>query len=75
MSEILLPCPFCGAIAPTVHLSREKNERDTEWQYQLVCDYNLGGCGGSGCFNEDPHKAIEAWNHRVPVMDEYEVYG
>ena len=63
--EELKRCPFCGATAPTVHISRERDEPKMIWQYQVVCNYNLGGCGASGCFDEEPNVAIESWNRRV----------
>lgn len=63
MSE-LKPCPFCGS-REGVHLSRERDNTDMAWQYQVVCDYNFFGCGASGCFNADPKKAVEAWNRRA----------
>lgn len=65
MSEQKLkPCPFCGATFG-VHLSRERDTPDMNWQYKVVCDYNLSGCGGSGGFSDDPTRAIEAWNRRT----------
>ena len=67
--EKLKPCPFCGETV-SVHLSRERDEPKMAWQYQVVCDFNFYGCGASGCFSEDPSKAIEAWNRRVERSEE-----
>ncbi len=65
MNEVKLKqCPFCGKSAPIVCLSREK-EPNTGWQYQVVCDYNFGGCGSSGGFDQDPKKAVAIWNRRI----------
>ena len=64
MSE-LKPCPFCGSKGIAPHLSRERDTPDMAWQYQVVCDFNLGGCGCSGSFSDNPKKAIEAWNRRA----------
>ena len=61
----LKPCPFCGASGISVHLSREKGANDTKWQYQVVCNYNLLGCGASGCYSDDPKEAVKAWNRRA----------
>lgn len=65
MSEELKPCPFCGESGIALHLSREKDSQNMEWQYRIVCDYTLGGCGYSGGFGTDPKKVIEAWNGRA----------
>ena len=61
----LKPCPFCGSIAPTVHLSRERDEPKMKWQYQVVCNYNLAGCGSSSGFYDEAIQAVDAWNRRV----------
>ena len=61
----LKPCPFCGAEHSIVHLSREREEGETSWQYQVVCDYNFGGCGGSSGFDDDPKDAMKNWNRRT----------
>lgn len=61
----LKPCPFCGSKGITTHLSRERSSSEFSWEYQIVCDCNLGGCGGSGRYSQNPQEAIEAWNRRA----------
>lgn len=65
LTGALRECPFCGATAPTVHLSRDRDDKDMAWQYQIVCNYNLCGCGASGCYSDSPKNAIAAWNRRA----------
>lgn len=60
----LLPCPFCGCKA------------------MLNSNFHKVFCSNAFCtvmpqtqiFDTD-EDAIKAWNRRVPVKDEYEVYG
>jgi len=61
----LKPCPFCGASGISVHLSRERYETEKIWQYQVICNYNLGGCGASACYSGTEIDAINAWNRRA----------
>lgn len=66
MSEHKLkPCPFCGVEGISLHLSRERDAPQMEWQYQIVCDATLGGCGCSGSFSDNAQEAIKAWNRRA----------
>ncbi len=70
----LKPCPFCGKSVANVdsvanHEMIDEYEPDYSWRskrYDVVCDYNNGGCGAStGGNNATPEDAIEAWNRRV----------
>ena len=63
MIEKIKECPFCGADVPVVQLIKEKNGNN--WQYQIICNYNLGGCGASSCYEKEPEEAVKAWNRRV----------
>lgn len=69
MSDKLLPCPFCNGKAELV-------------SYGLTGRLEVVQCSDCGARTRvfDPNvkrgeSAIEAWNRRVPVKDEYEVYG
>lgn len=60
----LLPCPFCGCEA------------------MLNSDFHQVSCSNPLCrvlpqtwTCDTDEEAIAAWNHRMPVVDEYEVYG
>lgn len=65
MSERLKNCPFCGSKAELLIVPGEM----TKWVVRCTkC------CTNNGTFLSD-HDAIEAWNRRVPVVDEYEVDG
>lgn len=70
----LKPCPFCGKSVAYVdsvanHGMMDEYESNYSWSsthYDVVCDYNSGGCGAStGKDNATPEEAIEAWNRRV----------
>lgn len=61
----LLACPFCGS-TDAVRL-----DDGDSWDFlpdgepltwAVVCDYNRGGCGGSGGFRDSQKDAIAAWN-------------
>ncbi len=72
----LLPCPFCGA-TDAVRL-----DDGDSWDFlpdgepvtwAVVCDYNRGGCGGSGGFRDSQKDAIAAWNQaadRLSALEE-----
>ena len=62
MSDKILHCPFCSGEAQTVHYG----------SFVTVC---CTECGAKIKWYEWDKDAIEAWNRRVPVADEYEVYG
>ena len=70
----LKPCPFCGKSVAHVdsvanHGMMDEYESNYSWSsnhYDVVCDYNSGGCVAStGKDNATPEEAIEAWNRRV----------
>nr|DAP58851.1 MAG TPA: restriction alleviation protein [Caudoviricetes sp.] len=74
MDEIKLkPCPFCGGIkifvgsVAEIEYMDETNENYVldSGVFQVVCDYNSGGCGASSgcCLSKDV--AIAAWNRRA----------
>ena len=74
MDEIKLKhCPFCGGtklFVGTVAEIEFTDEYDSNYdlyngQYQVVCDYNAGGCGASSCCCESEGAAIAAWNRRA----------
>ena len=58
---VLRECPFCGGNYANV--VKDYLEDGTE-VYKLVCDTNLGGCGGSTSWNHDPVDSILLWNAR-----------
>lgn len=65
----LLPCPFCGDTYIRVHFTKCGN-------YVMGCNtVNCVACHCEGKLFRTEKQAIEAWNRRVPVKDEYEVYG
>lgn len=70
----LKPCPFCGKAVP--HVGTVANheymwEADIGYDFcsthfDVVCDYNSGGCGASTGKNyATAEEAIEAWNRRA----------
>lgn len=67
----LLPCPFCGGMPYIVFNAKRKNA------YGQEIDGTAVGCENcqASMFYRSGRLAIEAWNRRVPVTDEYEVYG
>lgn len=69
MSDKPIFCPFCGGKAELVN-------------YGLTGRFEVVQCSDCGARTRlfDPNvkrgeSAIEAWNRRVSVTDEYEVYG
>ena len=58
----ILPCPFCG----------EEPFIDTA-EHFIKCRNLECGCMPHTKYHVSNEKAIEAWNKRVPVTDEYEV--
>ena len=64
--ERLKPCPFCGSeTAPFVGQHFNEVRRQYDFQWQVVCNFNNGGCGGSGGVRPDEGAAIAAWNRRA----------
>ena len=55
----LKKCPFCGK---TDTLEVGSDRRTGYWN--VVCNYNLGGCGASSGYRKEEKDAIEAWNRR-----------
>ena len=65
----LLPCPFCNDTYIRVHYTKGGN-------YVVGCNtVNCVACHTEGKLYKTEKEAIEAWNRRAPVKDEYEVYG
>lgn len=64
----LLPCPFCGST-------------NLDVCGVLVRYVHCLDCGTDGPWpchqrkEQTQEEAVEAWNRRVPMKDEYEVYG
>lgn len=67
-------CPFCGKSVAKVGLIAEHEMLDegsleygfASTHYDVVCDYNAGGCGAStGKDYKTPEEAAAAWNRRV----------
>ena len=65
MIDKLLSCPFCGGKAELLIVPDVR----TKWVVRCTKCYT-----NNGTFFSD-HDAVETWNRRVPVTDEYEVYG
>ena len=74
MDEIKLkPCPFCGGTkifvgsVAEIELTDECDENYDSYnsQFQVVCDFNVGGCGASSGSYRRKTTAIEAWNRRA----------
>jgi hypothetical protein len=65
--ERLRSCPFCGSTtAPCV--TRYWNDAVgcyEEHQWQVICNFNDGGCGGSSGVRDSEPGAIDAWNRRA----------
>ena len=66
----LSECPFCGkkvAHLGTVgeHEMEEDESSEAYSHYDVVCDFNAGGCGAStGKQYTSMEDAAEAWNRR-----------
>lgn len=56
-------CPFCGMPDPTLMLV-PPSEIGFRLRYFVLCDYNLGGCGGAGGMYHSPGEAWAAWDER-----------
>lgn len=74
MEHELKPCPFCGkSVAVCCTLAEvECIDKDHPYyalaskQYDVVCNYNNGGCGAScGGSHRTPESAIKHWNRRA----------
>lgn len=65
----ILSCPFCGGMPHIIFNVKLKNAYGQEVEGTAIgcenCDATI--------FNKSGRLAIEAWNHRVPEVDEYEV--
>lgn len=62
MSEFKLnPCPFCGSETALV---LEMGEAPPEDWYNVTCDFNRGGCGGSSGYRHGRENAVDQWNVR-----------
>ena len=63
----LKACPFCGSeTAPYVTRCWVEAMHDySESQWQVVCNFNGGGCGGSSGVRTTDYLAIELWNRRA----------
>jgi hypothetical protein len=64
-------CPFCGKDdTPQLYLSSEINsdaparEPDADDWFAVCCDFNVGGCGGTGGYRPTKAEAVKAWNSR-----------
>ena len=57
----LKECPFCGGA--TANMVADDMEDGTE-VYKMVCDTELGGCGGSTQWCDNQLDAILLWNAR-----------
>lgn len=65
----LLPCAFCGDTHIRVRFTKGG-------YYTIGCNtVNCVACHCEGKLFRTEKEAIEAWNRRTPVKDEYEVYG
>lgn len=67
-SKKILPCPFCNGKAE-IYMHYPPFGRRV--RITVRCTQCRANSGEWGMID----KAIEAWNRRVPVKDEYEVYG
>lgn len=73
MSDEIKPCPFCGndkaprvASCIDVEVCEAFIRCDSyDEAVCVVCDYQKGGCGASGSFQDTPEAAIDAWNTRA----------
>ena len=62
----LCACPFCGSkVAPYVTRYWDDGRccyREFEWQ--VICNFNKGGCGASSGVRGSEEAAINLWNRR-----------
>ena len=58
----ILPCPCCGGNAYPVYRVNGS----------CIC---CSECGLKTSWYEYIQDAVKAWNKRVPIADEYEIYG
>ena len=73
MSESLLPCPFCNGTADLIKKSGIYGYTHDIYRIRCSrCGAEISKCNG---YKNMADAVIAAWNHRVPVTDEYEVYG
>ena len=72
MREKLKPCPFCGK-TDTLRITYDFSNHKT--YKQVVCDWNLDGCGASSGWrechddNDRTKEAVEAWNKRADTQE------
>jgi Lar family restriction alleviation protein len=59
VSDLLLPCPFCGQKA---YIRKRHHSMPRDPTYQAYCDDC--GCGTSDLYRQ-PALAIQAWNQRA----------
>lgn len=66
MNEELKPCPFCGSSsAPKIYSANDADDEDNyPDQYQVVCDFNNGGCGSASGYRGTEEEAVVLWNTR-----------
>lgn len=74
MSDKLKNCPHCGNNDYVIakHVEGEDVSPDN---YQVVCNWLLGGCGASGGARRTQAEAIATWNQRADEFgadDDYE---
>lgn len=71
LSAELLPCPFCGAVAPNVAvrtLTQINGEDDGMPDvFAVNCSFTESGCGATGQYSSRVDEAIAAWNTRTPA--------
>lgn len=83
----LKPCPFCGALPQCGATFYESCGKEIK----LVATVECAECGTSKRvvfkasdnvrlipfwdYEKAFDKVVDQWNHRVPIHDEYEVYG
>lgn len=65
--ERLKSCPFCGSsTAPYVTRYWDEGRHDyREFEWQVICNFNKGGCGSSSGVCCDEQEAIDLWNRRA----------
>lgn len=57
----LKPCPFCEATEDILEIDTDVDSNCSH----VVCNYNKGGCGGSGGYRNTVTEATDDWNQRV----------
>lgn len=70
------PCPFCGAIEPTVQLINSEEVRNgfhPHGSLAICCSAREGGCGACGGFKSSEQEAIDNWNMRSDL--DYQLTG